>query len=238
MVPLGATGPSTRMEAQTVRISSNSNQLETVATAGLQMEAREVVAPVESQEEVQGAAVVAGTAETPRAEITSGRTQRNIENRAVHPSQELLNSIASAYLNNVHPSTLEEFNGFVLYIERVRKALIVDVTSGSLIVMVECSSLEILEGLWEDYSTGYLSEMAQKFLATEEILKEFGLAELKLTTTIKEDEYRACHKLLSKITGMFMAILIRVKSLTESLRGTDIDCNCMTEGKKQDPLAD
>ena len=238
MVPLGATGPSTRMEAQTVRISSNSNQLETVATAGLQMEAREVVAPVESQEEVQGAAVVAGTAETPRAEITSGRTQRNIENRAVHPSQELLNSIASAYLNNVHSSTLEEFNGFVLYIERVRKALIVDVTSGSLIVMVECSSLEILEGLWEDYSTGYLSEMAQKFLATEEILKEFGLAELKLTTTIKEDEYRACHKLLSKITGMFMAILIRVKSLTESLRGTDIDCNCMTEGKKQDPLAD
>lgn len=202
------------------------------------MEAREVVAPVESQEEVQGAAVVAGTAETPRAEITSGRTQRNIENRAVHPSQELLNSIASAYLNNVHPSTLEEFNGFVLYIERVRKALIVDVTSGSLIVMVECSSLEILEGLWEDYGTGYLSEMAQKFLATEEILKEFGLAELKLTTTIKEDEYRACHKLLSKITGMFMAILIRVKSLTESLRGTDIDCNCMTEGKKQDPLAD
>ena len=214
MVPLDAIGTSTRMEAQTAHILSNSNQLETVATAGLQMETREVVAPVESEEEVQGAAVVPGTSETPRAEITSGRKRKNIENRAVHPSQELLNFIAIKYLKKVDPSIPEESNGFVQYIERGRKALILHVTSGSLIVMVECSSLEILEGLWEDYSTGYLGEMAQKFLATEEILKAFELAEVKLTTTIKEDEYRACHKLLSKITGMFMAILIRIKSLT------------------------
>ena len=207
MVPLDAIGTSTRMEAQTVCISSNSNQLETVATAGLQMETREVVAPVASEEEVQGAAVVPGTSETPRAEITSGRKRKNIENRAVHPSQKLLDFIASKYLKKVDPSTPEEFNGFVEYIEKARKALILDVTSGSLIVMVECSSLEILEGLWEDYSTGYLSEMAQKFLATDEILKAFGLAEVKLTTTIKEEEYRACHKLLSEITGMFMGHL-------------------------------
>lgn len=207
MVPLDAIGTSTRMEAQTVRISSNSNQLETVATAGLQMETREVVAPVESHEEVQGAAVVPGTSEAPRAEITSGRKRKNIENRAVHPSQELLDFIASKYLKKVDPSTPEEFNGFVEYIERARKALILDVTSGSLIVIVECSSLEILEGLWEDYSTGYLSKMAQKFLATDEILKAFGLAEVKLTTTIKEEEYRTCHKLLSEITGMFMGHL-------------------------------
>ena len=190
-----------------MRISSNSNQLETVATAGLQMETREVVAPVESQEEVQGAAVVPGTSETPRAEITSGRKRKNIENRAVHPSQGLLNFIAIKYLKKVDPSIPEESNGFVQYIERGRKALILHVTSGSLIVMVECSSLEILEGLWEDYSTGYLSEMAQKFLATDEILKAFGLAEVELTTTIKEEEYRTCHKLLSEITGMFMGHL-------------------------------
>ena len=141
------------------------------------------------------------------AEITSGRKRKNIENRAVHPSQEVLDLIALKYLKKVNPSTPEEFNGFVQYIEKARKALILDVTSGSLIVMVECSSLEILEGLWEDYSTGYLSEMAQKFLATDEILKAFGLAEVELTTTIKEEEYRTCHKLLSEITGMFMGHL-------------------------------
>ena len=220
MVTLGELDASTRMETQTARISFNSNELQTVATACLQMETSEVLAPVESQEEVQGAAVVPGTSETPRAEITSGRKRKNIENRAVHPSQELLNFIAIKYLKKVDQSIPEESNGFVQYIERGRKALILHVTSGSLKVMVECSSLEILERLWEDYSTGYLNEMAQKFLVTEELLKAFGLAKVKLTTTIKEEEYRACHKLLSKIKGMFMAIVIKVKSLTKSLRGT------------------
>ena len=122
-------------------------------------------------------------------------------------SQEVLNFISSKYLQKVDPSTPEEFNGFVEYIERVRNALIVDVTSGSLILMIECSSLEILEGLWEDYSTGYLNEMAQKFLVTAELLRTFGLAKIKLTTTIKEEQYRACHKLLSKIAGMLMGNL-------------------------------
>ena len=209
MVTLAAQGASSRMEAQPARMSFNSNELRAVATctAGLQKETREVLAPAECQEEVQGAAVVPGISETPRAEITSGRGRENVENRAVHPSQELLNFISLKYLQKVDPSTPEEFNGYVEYIERVRRALILDVTSGSLIVVVECSSLEILEGLWEDYNTGYLNEMAQKFLVTEELLTAFGLAEVKLTTTIKEEEYRACHKLLSKIKGMLMGHL-------------------------------
>ena len=198
MVTLGALDASTGMETQTARIS----------TACLQMETREVLPPIESQEEVQGAAVIPRTSETPRVEITSGSGRENVENKAVYlSSQELLNFISLKYLQKVDPSTPEEFNGFVEYIERVRNALIVDVTSGSLIVMVECSSLEILEGLWEDYSTGYLNEMAQKFLVTEELLRTFGLAKVKLTTTIKEEQYRACHKLLSKIAGMFMGHL-------------------------------
>ena len=209
MVTLGALDASTRMETQTARISFNSNELQTVDTAGLQKETREVLAPIESQEEVQGVAVRIGTSETPRVEITSGRGRsENVENKAVYPStQEVLNFMSSKYLQNVDPSTPEEFNGFVEYIERVRNALIVDFKRGSLIVMVECSSLEILEGLWEDYSTGYLNEMAQKFLVTEELLRTFGLAKVKLTTTIKEEQYRACHKLLSKIAGMFMGHL-------------------------------
>ncbi|KAJ7388923.1 hypothetical protein OS493_034847 [Desmophyllum pertusum] len=36
--------------------------------------------------------------------------------------------------------------------------------------------------------------MAQKFLVTEDLLKELGLTEAKLTTTILEEEYGACRK--------------------------------------------
>ncbi|CAH3141090.1 unnamed protein product [Porites lobata] len=82
------------------------------------------------------------------------------------------------------------------YMKEVRKVIVVDVQNGSLILILECSSLQILDELWEDYCTGHLNEVAQKFLVTDEILKEFGLAEVKLTTTINEEEYKACRELL------------------------------------------
>ena len=129
------------------------------------------------------------------------------EETDVHPSQDVLNSIAKKYLEEINPSTPEEFNEFIQYMKEVRKVIIVNVRSGSLILILECSSLQILDELWEDYSTGHLSEMAQEYLVTEEILKEFGLSEVKLTITIKEEEYRACRELLSSnVIGMFIHI--------------------------------
>ena len=195
-------GRAIRLESrETASVSSTSNQWQHVATAD---PLDKMFAPVESQEEVQGAAAVRDNSGTPQVELTSGSGREKDENGAVPSPQEVLRLIAFKYLRKVDLSTPEEFNGFVRYIEKVRQALIVDVTPGSLIVKLECSSLEILEGLWEDYCTGYLNIMAQKFLVTEEILKEFGLVEVKLTTTIKKEEYRACQELLSEIAGMCM----------------------------------
>ncbi|XP_078380063.1 uncharacterized protein LOC144663008 isoform X2 [Oculina patagonica] len=63
---------------------------------------------------------------------------------------------------------------------------------GSVLVTVTCSSLQILEGLWQDYSSGHLNKVAEQTLATSQVLEELGLDELKLKTTILEDEYRKC----------------------------------------------
>ena len=217
-------GRAVRLESrETACVSSTSNQWQHVATAD---PPDKMFAPVESQEEVQGAAAKRGNSGTPQVELTSCSGQEKDENGAVPSPQEILRLIAFKYLRKVDLSTPEEFNGFVRYIEKVRKALIVDVTTGSLIVNVECSSLEILEGLWEDYRTGYLNKMVQKFLVTEEILEEFGLVEVKLTTTIKKEEYRACQELLSEIAGMCMVSPNRNFN-TES---HDIFCgNCITD---------
>ena len=117
--------------------------------------------------------------------------------------QEVLNFIALEYFQTVRPSKPEEFNGFLHYMEKVRNVLILDVKSGSLILTVKCDSLEILEGLWEDYCTGYLTEMAQKYLVTEEVLKKFGLVAVKLTTTILKEEYRTCQSYFLQILGEF-----------------------------------
>ena len=116
------------------------------------------------------------------------------EQNGIPSTQEILNLVASNYLANINPSTPEEFNGFVQYLLEVRKVLIVGTHSGSLIIKVKCSTLEILEDLWDDYCIGHLNEMAQVHLVTEEILKTLGLTELILTTSISDEKYRECKK--------------------------------------------
>ena len=116
-------------------------------------------------------------------------------------TQEVINLIALKYFQVNDLSTQEELNGFIEYMEKVRNVIIVDAKSGSLIITVECSSVQILDELWEDYFTGHLNEMAQKFLVTEEILKELGLIAIKLTTTISREEYRACREYLLQRPG-------------------------------------
>lgn len=208
MVPLGSHSGTTGMEAQSVfqetaRVLLTSDLPQNVSTVDPQeVKTTAVLAPVESQEDIQGAAVAPGTSETPPVEDTSGSGRPNVEKEAVASPQDVLCLISKRYLQNVKPSTKEDFNEFLQFIERAG-AVFLGATTGSLIVMIECGSLEILEGLWEDYRTGYLNEVAQKFLVTEEILKVFGLAQVKLSTTIKEEEYKTCRELLLKASGMF-----------------------------------
>ena len=165
---------------------------EAIPEAGVRGGASEMPKAPEEPEAAaaSGMAVVTVASGKPQAEGARGFGVASIGNGGLPQAQGVLNQIALKYLGSVDPSTPEEFNGFLHYMEKVRKVLIVDVQPGSLIITVECNSLEILEGLWDDYCTGHLNEMAQKYLVTDCILKEFGLKGLKLTTTILEDEYR------------------------------------------------
>ena len=119
-------------------------------------------------------------------------TPEQSEQNGIPSTQAILNLVAFNYLANINPSTPEEFNAFVQYLTDLRKVLIVSIHSGSLIIKVKCSTLEILEDLWDDYCIGHLNEMAQKHLVTEEILKTLGLTELILTTSISDEKYREC----------------------------------------------
>lgn len=85
----------------------------------------------------------------------------------------------------------------------MRKVLLVNAQMGSLIITVECSSLQILDELWEDYCTGHLNDMAQEFLVTDDILNEFGLLEVKLGISILEEEYKACRQYFLHLLGWF-----------------------------------
>ena len=156
--------------------------------------------------------VVTGTSEgTP--EDTQDTQARRHERKAVDPvasaglplagrtesaeeagSQGVMNFIAHKYFQTVDTTKPEERNEFLRFLADVRKVLVLKAQSGSLILTLLCRSLEILDALWYDYCTGHLNDMAQKHLVTKEVLKEFGLTELKLTTTIQGEEYMAARK--------------------------------------------
>ena len=118
-------------------------------------------------------------------------------------SQDVLNLIAENYFQAIHPSNLEEFNGFLQYMQKVRQVIFVDVKRGSLIMTVRCTSLRILDELWKDYCTGHLQEVAQRYLVTEDILQQWGLDSVQLKLTISEEEYKAYRKKFLKNEGRY-----------------------------------
>ena len=72
---------------------------------------------------------------------------------------------------------------------------------GSLLITVECSSLEILQGLWEDYRSGHLNAIAQEILVTAEVLEKLGLDELRLKTFISDEEYAKGKQIFTDHSG-------------------------------------
>ena len=79
-----------------------------------------------------------------------------------------------------------------LLIRYLKIKLGVDVQSyrlGSFVITVSCSSLEVLEALWNEYRTGRLNEVVQDTLVTRQVLEKLDLSEVKLRTIISEEDY-------------------------------------------------
>ena len=87
------------------------------------------------------------------------------------------------------------------YLEGVLDLPIVATCEGSLIITVECCTLEILERLWEDYCSGHLNVVVEECLVTDDIRRRFDVEFVKLKTTIMEDDYVQCKLSLMDITG-------------------------------------
>ena len=116
--------------------------------------------------------------------------------------QKVLASIAWNYLLQTPPKSREDHDHFLTHMAKMG-GIIKGIEKGSLLIKVRCVSQQILEELWEDYLSGHLGEVVQRCFVTDEILKELNLAELKLKTTIQEEEYKACKECFEKdtITG-------------------------------------
>ena len=117
--------------------------------------------------------------------------------RYIPTTEEIFRSIADNFLKNTPPKNKVEHDFFLTYLERIG-AVMERYSTGSLLITVKCDSLQVLEVLWKDYLTGQLGEVIQRSFVTEEILTEFSLTELKLKTTVSEEEYKACKAYFEK----------------------------------------
>ena len=102
---------------------------------------------------------------------------------------------------NVILSFKESVDLFLRYLRCKLHLLVRNSEVGSWHITVECSSLQVLEGLWEDYCSGHLNSVAQEMLITPQVLEKLGLTELKLKTFISEDQYDKGKKLLEASSG-------------------------------------
>ena len=82
------------------------------------------------------------------------------------------------------------------------------VKTGSLIITVQCPTLESLESLWNGYCSGYLNEVVESFLVTDELKRKLGLDKVRLKTTIEQENYLICRKAFMENSGE-LAILSR-----------------------------
>ena len=95
----------------------------------------------------------------------------------------------------------DSFNKLFEYLESKLGVDVHDYRLGSLIVTVSCSSLEVLEELWEEYRTEHLNEMVQATLVTAEVLEKLNLGEVKLRTIISEEDYMSYKEFLQNSSG-------------------------------------
>ena len=78
------------------------------------------------------------------------------------------------------------------YLKGVLDLIVREAIEGSLLITVECRTLDILERLWEDYCSGNFNVEAEERLLTDNIKRRFDVESIKLRTTILQKDYLAC----------------------------------------------
>ena len=71
----------------------------------------------------------------------------------------------------------------------------------SLIISLDCKTLKGLDKLWNDHLSGHLSKVAKKHLVDDEMIKNLNLGTINVKTTIDEENYLNCRKVLMELSS-------------------------------------
>ena len=124
--------------------------------------------------------------------VTTGNPQNHFQIQ--QKFAQMMKEIAIDYLLNNDISTQERLVAFNSFLTGAFRLHIKMVKSSSLIFLVQCPTLEILERLWTNYQSGYLNEVVESCLVTKKIRRKLGIESLTLKTTIDKEDYLACRR--------------------------------------------
>ena len=124
----------------------------------------------------------------------------NTETEAEESLQQLSNEDSSDV-------PVDEPPQYFQHLKLIQDATPTEGNENSLRLAVKCNNLEGFERLWEDYRSGRLNEIAEKYLVTDEIKRRFHVESVNLATTIQEEDYLACKEFLSSQSSKLKIIL-------------------------------
>ena len=97
---------------------------------------------------------------------------------------------------------------FLEFLERAYNVSRVALNKGSLIISLNCKTLKGLDQLWNDYLSGHLNKVAERYLVTEEMKTKLNLRKINLKTTIEEDNYLNCRKVFLESSGEYQYLFL------------------------------
>ena len=111
------------------------------------------------------------------------------------------------YIKHRKVTTPDGVSALIEHIHKTYDLALESVGVGSLELTFRCPTLESLQHLWSDYQSGYLNEIAKKYLVTNDIKEKLNLETVRLKTIIEDESYRNCRKILLEKSCKFESSL-------------------------------
>ncbi|XP_067019588.1 uncharacterized protein [Acropora muricata] len=131
---------------------------------------------------------------------------KNLEGKKKEAMEEILIQVVEKYVkcNEFSKDNIEEdLKSFTDHLVDVYGVHLVTVGMGSVIIILDCPTLDSLEHLWNDYLAGHLDNLAERYLVSNEMKKKLDLETVSLKTTILEEDYLNCKEALMELRSTY-----------------------------------
>ena len=128
---------------------------------------------------------------------------KSLEKEKEEAMKQMLTQAADNYFRfndhsrDEHSQALESFTRHLINVYKVH---LVTLKAGSVIIILDCPTLESLDHLWYDYVSGHLDKVAERCLVTDKMKKRLDLETVCLQTTITKENYLNCRKALMELS--------------------------------------